>query len=83
MTLKVVVDYDRCHSNGQCAAVASAIFSIDADGYVQHSEEQPDERRRLAEHAARVPLVAQRLRAAEPGQAGPRDDDAISHPTSP
>jgi ferredoxin len=54
MTLKVVVDYDRCHSNGQCAAVASAIFSIDADGYVQHSEEQPDERRRLAEHAARV-----------------------------
>ena len=54
MALSVVIDYDRCHSNGQCAAVAPEIFAIDADGYVQHDEEQQDAHRRLAEHAARV-----------------------------
>ncbi len=54
MTLRVVVDYDRCRSNGQCAAVASEVFAIDEQGYLQHDEQQEDARRRLVEHAARV-----------------------------
>jgi ferredoxin len=54
MALRVVIDYDRCRSNGQCAAVAPEVFAIDADGYVQHDEEQEESRRGLALHAARV-----------------------------
>ena len=54
MGVKVVVDYDRCRSNGQCVAVAPEIFAIDEQGYLQHDEQQDDRRRRLAEHAARV-----------------------------
>ena len=54
MGLRVVVDYDRCRSNGQCVAVASEVFAIDAEGYLQHDEEQDDGRQRLVEHAARV-----------------------------
>ena len=54
MALRVVIDYDRCRSNGQCAAVAPQVFAIDADGYVQHDEQQEDARRALVVHAARV-----------------------------
>jgi ferredoxin len=54
MALRVVVDYDRCRSNGECVAVASEIFAIDEQGYLQHDEQQDDARRLLAEHAARV-----------------------------
>jgi ferredoxin len=54
MALRVVVDYDRCRSNGQCVAVAPEVFAIDADGYLQHDEQQDDARRRLVVHAARI-----------------------------
>lgn len=33
--MKVVVDFDRCESNGLCEEVCPHVFHIDSDGFLQ------------------------------------------------
>jgi ferredoxin len=52
--MRVVVDFDRCDSNGLCAEAAPELFELDADDvlHIPGGELTPD-RWRAAEEAAR------------------------------
>jgi ferredoxin len=39
----IVVDFDRCASNGACMEIAPAIFEVRDDGYLYILNEEPGE----------------------------------------
>jgi ferredoxin len=52
--MKIVVDWDKCESHGQCEFAAPEIFSINDDGDLDVLQESPPEfDRLLVEEAAR------------------------------
>ena len=62
--MRVVVDFDRCDSNGLCTEAAPELFALDADERLQILAEQPDPAQwPAAEAAARAcPKLAIALR---------------------
>jgi ferredoxin len=53
--MKVIVDLDRCQSNGLCMDAAPDIFEVRDDGYLYVLVEEPsDDRRGAVEEAARL-----------------------------
>ena len=52
--MRVVVDYDRCESNGLCMAAAPEVFEVDDDDNLVVLQEQPaEELRAKVEDAVR------------------------------
>lgn len=43
MSLKVIVDRDRCQEHGQCVFAAPEVFHLDDEGHLVVLLEQPDE----------------------------------------
>lgn len=41
--MRIVVDYDKCQTHGQCVMAAPEVFAIDAEGWQQVLQERPDE----------------------------------------
>jgi len=67
--MRVVVDFDRCDSNGLCAAVAPELFELDETDLLQVRVEWPEPRHwPAAEAAARAcPKLAITLRDEDRG----------------
>ncbi len=52
MSFRVVADYDRCKSHGNCMSVAPEVFEVRDDGYMYILlEEVPDSMRTACESA--------------------------------
>lgn len=52
--MKIVVDWDKCESHGQCEFAAPDVFSINDEGDLDVLEENPTESARVeVEEAAR------------------------------
>jgi ferredoxin len=52
--MRIVVDYERCMSNGVCVGIAPDLFEIRDDGYMYVLDETPgEEARSLVEQAVR------------------------------
>ena len=60
MSVKVVVDFDRCASNAVCMSILPEIFEVRDDGYLYVLEEHPSEslRERLEEAVRSCPTQA-------------------------
>jgi len=58
--IRVVVDYDRCQSNGVCMGILPEVFEVRDDGFLYVLDETPPEelRARLADAAAACPTQA-------------------------
>lgn len=53
--MRVVVDFDRCQSNGLCMAAAPEVFEVRDDGFLYVLDENPpEELREKVEEAVRV-----------------------------
>jgi ferredoxin len=52
--VRVIVDFDRCQSNGECVVAAPDVFALDEQDFLQVNEEQPEEQRAAVEQAVRV-----------------------------
>jgi ferredoxin len=46
--MKILVDWDKCESHGQCEFAAPEVFSINDDGELDLLQELPDESERGA-----------------------------------
>ena len=52
--MRVIVDYDRCESNGLCMAAAPEVFEVRDDDLLYVLDEEPaEELRQKVEEAAR------------------------------
>ena len=52
--MKLIIDWDKCESHGQCEFAAPDVFSINDDGDLDLLQENPpDSDRSLVEEAAR------------------------------
>lgn len=60
MSVKVVVDYDRCASNAVCMSLLPQIFEVRDDGYLYVLDEHPPEslREQLEEAVRSCPTQA-------------------------
>ena len=58
--MKIVVDFDRCASNGRCMEIAPELFEVRDDGYLYVLNEHPDESSRalVEEAVANCPTQA-------------------------
>lgn len=58
--MRIVVDFERCASNGRCMEVAPELFEVRDDGYLYVLDEEPGEDRRalLEEAIASCPTQA-------------------------
>ena len=53
--MRIVVDFDKCDSNGLCCAAAPDLFELDDQNFLVIKNEEPGEDQREAlEEAARV-----------------------------
>lgn len=53
--MRVVVDFDRCQSNGMCVGLAPDIFELRSDNFLYILDENPpDEQRPMVEMAVRA-----------------------------
>ena len=52
MTMKIVVDYNRCEGNARCVKEAPAVFKTDDNDQLVVLQEQPPEELRAAVEAA-------------------------------
>ncbi len=43
LTMRVVVDFDKCKSNAVCMGVAPDVFEVRDDGYLYILQEEPPE----------------------------------------
>ena len=48
LTMKIVVDFDKCKSNAVCMAVAPDIFEVRDDNFLYILQEEPGEEQRPA-----------------------------------
>lgn len=52
--MKIVVDFDKCDSNGVCCGIAPDLFELDDQNFlVIHDEEPGEEHRETLEEAVR------------------------------
>lgn len=60
MTIKVVVDFDLCESNGICMDIAPEVFEIRDDDFLYVLDEEPGEtlREKVETAAVRCPKQA-------------------------
>lgn len=53
--MRVVVDFDRCQSNGVCMSVCPEVFEVRDDGFLYLLDDQPDDSLRVrVEEAVRL-----------------------------
>ncbi len=60
MSVKVVVDFDRCASNAVCMSILPEVFEVRDDGYLYVLQEEPPEslRDKLEEAVRSCPTQA-------------------------
>ncbi len=60
LTMRVVVDFDKCKSNAVCMGVAPDVFEVRDDGYLYILQEEPPEelRPKMMEAAQSCPTGA-------------------------
>ena len=46
--MKIVVDFDKCDSNGVCCGIAPDLFELDDQNYLVIKDEEPGEEHRAA-----------------------------------
>ena len=58
--MKIVVDFDKCDSNGVCCGVAPDLFELDDQNFLVIKQEEPgeDQRAKLDEAVRNCPTEA-------------------------
>jgi ferredoxin len=79
--MKIVVDYDRCESNGLCMGIAPEIFEVRDDDFMYVLDEHPPEKFRQKVLQAVNACPTQALSVVEEGEDG--EEKAAAGPDDP